>query len=60
MLQHTLHSGYPSVLLNKFKILGKGFNNNRVKRIISEALVIKQYRPILNTQVNAISLELFN
>ena len=60
MLQHTLHSGHPSVLLNEFKILGKGFNNNRVKRIISEALLIKQYRPILNTQVNAISIELFN
>ena len=35
MLRHTLQSGHPSVLLNEFKILGKGFDNNRVKRKIS-------------------------
>ena len=28
MLQHTLESGQPSVSLNGFKILGKGFNNH--------------------------------
>ena len=60
MLQHTLQSGHPSVSLNEFKILGKGFNNNRVKRKISEALLIKQYRSTLITQQNSISLELFN
>ena len=60
MLQNTLQSGHPSVPLNEFKILEKGFNNNRMKRRISEALLIKQYRPTLNTQKNSISLELFN
>ena len=59
MLQHTLQSDHPSVLLNEFKILGKGSNNNRVKRKRSEALLIKQHRPTLNTQENSISLELF-
>ena len=60
MLQHTLQSGHPSVLLNEFKTLGNGFNNNREKRKISESLLIKQYRPTLNNQENSISLELFN
>ena len=60
MLHYTLQSGYPSVLLNEFRILGKGFNNNRVKMKISEALLIKQYRPTLNAQENPISFELFN
>ena len=41
MLQHTLQSGHPSVSLNEFKILGKGFDNNRVKRKILEALLFK-------------------
>ena len=59
MSQHILQSGHPSVSLNEFKILGKGFNNNRVNRKI-EALLIKQYRPTLNIQENSISLELFN
>ena len=60
MLQHTLQSGHPSVSLDDFKILEKGFNHNRVKRKILEVLLIKQYRPTLNTQENSISLELFN
>ena len=50
----------PSVSLNEFKILRKGFDNNRMKRKISEALLIKHYRPTVNTQENSISLELFN
>ena len=41
MLRHTLQSGHHSVSLNEFKILGKGFNNNKVKRKISEVLLIK-------------------
>ena len=60
MLQHTLQSGHPSVSLDDFKILGKGFNHNRVKRKILEVLLMKQYRPTLNTQENSKSLELFN
>ena len=60
MLRHTLQSGHPSVLLNEFKIHGKGFNNNRLKKKLSEALLIKQYWPTLNTQENSISLEHFN
>ena len=60
MLQRTLQSSPPSVSLNEIKILGKGFNNNRVKRKISETLLIKQYWPTLNTQENSTSLELFN
>ena len=60
MLRHTLQSGHASLLLNEFKLLGKGFDNNRVNRKIPEALLIKQYQPTLNTQENSISLELFN
>ena len=60
MLRHTLQSGHPSVSLNEFKILGKSFSNNRVKRKISEALLIKEYGPTLKTQGNSVSLEFFN
>ena len=47
MLEHTLQSGRPLLLLNEFKILGKGFNNNRVKSKISQNLLINQYWPTL-------------
>ena len=60
MLRHILQSGHPSVSLNEFKIFGKGFNNNSVKRKISEVLLIKQYWPFLNIQENSILLEFFN
>ena len=60
MLQHTLQLGHPSVSLNEFKILIKGFNDNRANRRISEALLIKHYWRTLNTQENSIFIELFN
>ena len=60
MFRHTLQFIHASLSLNEYKILGKGFNDNRVKRKISEALLIKQYRTTLKTQENSIALELFN
>ena len=60
MFRHTLQFGQPSLSLNEFKIIVKGFDNNRVKRKISEALLIKQYRPTLNKQENSISLKIFD
>ena len=45
MLRHTIQAGHPSVSLNELKILGKGFSNNRMKRKISETLLIKRYWP---------------
>ena len=53
MLQHTLQSGQSSVSLNEFKILGKGFDNNKLKRKVSETLLGKTYWPNLSTQENS-------
>ena len=60
ILKHTLQSGHPSVSPNEFKILQKGYNNNKVKRKISEALLIRKHRPSLNIHENLVPLELFN
>ena len=60
MLNHTLQSGDPSVSPNNFRILQKGYNNNKVKRKISEALLIRKHRPSLNIRENSVSLKLFN
>ena len=38
MLKNTLQSGHPSVSPNDFTILQKGYDKNKVKRKISEAL----------------------
>ena len=58
MFRHTLQFIHASLSLNEYKVLGKGFNDNRVKRKISEALLIKQYRTTLKTQENSIALSL--
>ena len=60
MLKHTLQSGHPSVSANDFRILQKGYNNSKVKRKISEALLIRKHRPSLNIHENSVPLELFN
>ena len=43
-----------------FVILSSGFQNNTVKRKISEALWIKDLKPTLNRQEKSIELTLFN
>ena len=60
MLKHTLQSGHPSVSPNDFRILQKGYNNNKVKRKISETLLIRKQGTSLNIHENSVPLELFN
>ena len=49
-----------SVTQSDFKIIGSHFNNNRHKRKIAEALLIKEKRPSLNVQEQSIDLKLLN
>ena len=60
MSMHTLQPGHPSVSPNNFRILQKGYNNNKTKRKISEALPIRKHQSSLNIHENSIPLELFN
>ena len=60
MLQHTHQSGHTAVSIDNFRIVKRGFKNQKMKRKISEALLIKKYRPSLNKQENSVPLMLFN
>ena len=60
MLKHRLQSGHPSVSPNNFRILQKGYNNNKVKRKISEGLLIRKHQPLLNIHENLVPLQLSN
>ena len=60
MLQHTHQSGHVAVSIDNFKIVKRGFKNHKMKWKISEALLIKKYRPSLNRQENSVSLMLLN
>ena len=44
MLKHTLQSSHPSVSSKDFRILQKGYNKSKVKRKISEVLLIRKHR----------------
>ena len=59
MLEHTHQSGHTAVLINNFRIVKRGFKNQKMKRKISEALLIKMYRPSLKKQENFVPLLLF-
>ena len=43
MLKHRLQSGHSSISPNEFKILWKGYNNNKLKGKVSEALLIRKH-----------------
>ena len=60
LLKHALTSNHPVVDLKDLKIIDKNYHRNKSKRKISEALYIKQYRPLLNTQEHSVQLKLFN
>ena len=60
LLKHALTQNHRHVHLSNMKIIDSSFHNNKLKRKISEALYIKQYRPSLNSQEQSVELELFS
>ena len=56
MLKYTLQSGHPSVSTNDFRIPQKGYNNKKVKRKISEPLLIRKHQLSLNIHENLVTL----
>ena len=60
LLKHALLRNHQRVDLSNMKIIDSSFHGNKLKRIISEALYIKQYRPSLNSQEQSVKLKLFN
>ena len=60
MLKHMIQSGHLPVSPNDVRVLRKRHRSNKVKRKISEALLIIKYQPSLNIHTNSVTLELFN
>ena len=59
VLQHSKKTKHRRVFLKDVKILGSGYRTN-FRRVISEALFIKEFKPDLNVQKEAYRLKLFN
>ena len=60
LLEYALISNYPVVDLKDLKIIDKNYHGNKYESKISEALYIKQSRPLLNAQEHSVQLKLFN
>ena len=60
VLKHSSEKEHVEVTQEEFKIIGSNFKNNRLKRKIAEALLIKQKRPSLNIQDQSVELKVFN
>ena len=60
LFKHSLEKDHTEVELNDFKIIARNYKNNNRKRKVSEALLIKRYRPTLNKQDQSIPLKLLN
>ena len=48
VLKHSSESEHVEVTQENFKVIGSYFKNNRLKRKIAEALLIKKERPSFN------------
>ena len=60
VLKHISEKEQVEVTKEDFKITGSHFKNNRLKRKIAEALLIKQEHPSLNVQDQSAKLKLLN
>ena len=58
--KHSVESRHDPGLKNDFRIIGKDYRNNTIKRKIVEALFKKKMKPSLNIQDKSVKLELFN
>jgi len=58
--QHSINTKHTPPSYEDFSIIGRGYKGNSYKRKLSEALYIKQLRPILNVQDKSIPLKLLN
>ena len=59
VLQHSKKTKHRRVFLQNVRILGSGYRTN-FRRVVSEALFIKELKPDLNIQKDAYKLKLFN
>ena len=56
LFKHSVESRHDPVLINDFKIIGKGYRNNTCIRKVDEALFIKKMKPSLNIQEKSVKL----
>ena len=59
-LKHSSEKEHLEVTQEDFKVIDSHFRNNRLRRKIADALLIKQELPSLNVQDQSVELKLLN
>ena len=54
MYEHAEKTGHENVNIDHFEILWNGYKNNKFKRKLAEALLIKHEGPTLNVQEHSV------
>ena len=60
IFKHGVAADHQFVSCDDLRIIGGNYRNNKRKRKIAEALLIKNLKPSLNVQEKSVALKLFN
>ena len=60
IFKHCVAADHQFVSCDDLRIVGRNYRNNKRKRKITEALLIKNLKPSLNMQEKSVALKLFN
>ena len=60
IFKHCVAADHQFVSCDDLRIVGRNYRNNKRKRKITEALLIKNLKPLLNMQEKSVALKLFN
>ena len=60
IFKHCVAADHQFVSCDDLRIVGRNYRNNKRKRKITEALLIKNLKPLLNMQEKSVALILLN
>ena len=60
MLKYSVEKNHTEVTMNNFKLIGRKYRNNLRKRKVAEALLKKQFSPIVNVQKQSVVMKFLN
>ena len=60
IFKHCVATDHQFVSCDDLRIVGRNYRNNKRKRKITEALLIKNLKPLLNMQEKSVALKLLN
>ena len=60
VFKHSIETDHPIIIIDDFRVLKTSCHQKKFRRKLSEALLIKQNKPVLKKQEASVPLKLFN